>query len=60
MHEAVYEHMLASEYGWSLEYIRDLSMKDFTAQVLICNIKKQISQKQLESMISVGLAKGMM
>jgi hypothetical protein len=38
----VLEHILAAEYGWSLEYIEKLSPKKFQSHVMCCLIKKRI------------------
>lgn len=59
LHEAFYEHLLASEYGWDLEYIRNLSIKKFTEHVLICTIKAKILQKHAEAIMGVGAIRSM-
>jgi len=60
MHESVKEHMLASEYGWTLEYIRELSMKDFKEQILICSIKHKIKNEQMKFLAGISVARGVM
>jgi hypothetical protein len=47
------EHVLASEYGWSVEYMRNMKYTEFNQHFMICLLKKkfQISQQ----LASVGI-----
>lgn len=54
MHESIKENLLASEFGWDLEYIRNLSMKDFNEQILICIIKKKIQHEQMKAFAGIS------
>jgi len=54
LHESVKEHLLASEYGWTLEYVRNLGMKEFKEHFLICLIKKKAMQKQAEAFAGIN------
>ena len=38
----VKEHILASEYGWSLEYMRNMKYLEFNKHFHICLLKKKI------------------
>lgn len=42
MPDAVLEHLLAAEYGWTLEYIAQLAPSKFQAHVAICLIKRRL------------------
>lgn len=37
--DAVKEHILAAEYGWTIEYIRQLRYQDFLKHFYICLMK---------------------
>lgn len=58
LHETFYEHLLASEYGWTLEYIRNIPLMKFNELILICFTKNQIMQKQIEISSIAGMARG--
>ena len=59
MHESVKEHLLASEYGWTLEYIRNLSIKDFKEQFLICSIKHRVQYEQMKVLAGINAVRSM-
>lgn len=39
MPDQIYEHLIASQYGWTLEYIRALSSEDFNTHKYLCEIR---------------------
>ncbi len=49
IHDAVYEHLFASEYGWSIEYIESLSVKKFRQHSIILLLKKAIEASRASS-----------
>lgn len=59
LHESIKEHLLASEYGWSLEYIRSLDIRDMKIHTMVCLMKKKIEQKQMESFAGLNAIRRM-
>lgn len=49
----VYEHLLARNYGWSLEDIRDLNLADFHAHVRVC-LAYEESEKHFKVLLAGG------
>jgi len=39
---SVKEHVVASEYGWTLEYIRSMKYTEFNKHFTLCLVKKKI------------------
>jgi hypothetical protein len=54
----IYEHVLASHYKWTLDYIRDLDIQDFYAHLRMCLVKdgcdKEFQAKIAGAMPSEG------
>ena len=59
LHDSVKEHLLASVNGWTLEYVRGLSLRDFKEQFLICFIKTKMMQKQTEALAGLGAVRSL-
>jgi hypothetical protein len=51
--------LLASVNGWTLEYVRGLSLRDFKEQFLICFIKTKMTQKQTEALAGLGAVRNL-
>lgn len=47
----IYESILAEHYGWSLEDIRNLELKDFYAHIRIC-LTKDMMDKEFNALLS--------
>jgi hypothetical protein len=43
------EHLLASEYGWSIDYIHNLPVRKVNEHLLICIVKKGIEFEQMKA-----------
>lgn len=41
----VYEHVLASHYGWELDKIRDMDLQDFYAHLRICMAREAVKNE---------------
>jgi len=52
--ESILEHLLASEYGWSLEYISKLHPTKFQAHICICLVKQRIFGLQEQKEMAVA------
>lgn len=47
----VYEHILASHYGWALENIRSLDLQDFYAHLRIC-MERESVRNEFKAMLA--------
>ncbi len=47
----VYEHILASHYGWALEAIRALDLQDFYAHLRIC-MEREAVRNEFKAMLA--------
>jgi hypothetical protein len=50
---SIKEHILASEYGWSLDYMRNMKYSEFEKHFSICYLKKKI--EIAKSLVSMGV-----
>ena len=50
------EFFLCKEFGWKLEYVRSLPMKDYATMVLLLDIQNRISnQRRQEQLAASGV-----
>ena len=59
LHESVMEHVIASEYGWTLDYIRSLSYNDFQRHFWICYMKIDADFQKFKAIAQIQSTKGM-
>lgn len=60
IHETVMEHIIASEYGWTLEYIRNLSYKDFHRHFSVCFMKSKADFQKFKAIAQIQGTKGIL
>ena len=53
----VYEHILASHYGWALEAIRSLDLQDFYAHLRICMAREAV-KNEFQAMLAGAMPSG--
>ena len=41
----VYEHVLCSHYGWSLEEVRQMDLQDFFVHLRICLVREDVERE---------------
>lgn len=51
--DSIKEHLIASEYGWTLDYIRQMRHNDFNKHYLICYIKHKVEIQKFKALINV-------
>lgn len=47
----VYEHIVASHYGWELESIRNMDLQDFYAHLRVC-MERESVQNEFQAMLA--------
>ena len=52
----VYEHVLASHYGWELDKIREMDLQDFYAHLRICMAREAVKNEFQAMLAGAGPA----